>query len=257
MAVDVHHELSGPAGGPPVVLSSSLGTNLEMWDAQVGPLSGRHRVVRYDMRGHGRSPVPPGPYAIDDMGGDALALLDRLGLERVSWVGVSMGGMIGMWLAINAPERIDRLVLCCTSARMDPAGWADRIAAIRAGGGVAAIADAVIARWLTQEWREAHPAQTAALRDALAAQPIDGYVACCEAIAAMDLRPGLPSIAADTLVIAGRHDVATPPEEHSRPIADAIPAARYRVVEGAHLAPIDAADAVTQLIIEHLGGGPA
>ena len=120
-----------------------------MWDPQVPRLAERLRVVRYDHRGHGNSPVPPGPYSLDDLGADALALLDRLGLERVHWCGLSLGGMVGMWMAINAPERIDRLVLCCTSARLGPpAMWADRARTVRAEG-VEAIADAGIGRWLT------------------------------------------------------------------------------------------------------------
>src|SRR4051794_29159897 len=111
----VHHVVDGRAGAPPLVFSNSLGTTLEMWDPQVAPLAERFRVVRYDRRGHGRSPVPPGPYRIDDLGSDVIELLDALGLERVSFCGLSIGGMVGMWLASEAPARIDRLVLCCTA----------------------------------------------------------------------------------------------------------------------------------------------
>ena len=120
--IDVSYDITGPDDGPVLVLSNSLGSTTAMWDPQVPALAERLRVVRYDHRGHGGSPVPPGPYALADLGADALALLDRLGLERVHWCGLSLGGMVGMWLAINAPERIDRLVLCCTSAQPGPTG---------------------------------------------------------------------------------------------------------------------------------------
>lgn len=148
-AIDVHCEISGPDDAPVLVLSNSLGSTTAMWDPQVATLAERLRVVRYDHRGHGGSPVPSGPYDLADLGADAVRLLDRLGVEHVHWCGLSLGGMVGMWMAINAPQRIDRLVLCCTSANLGPAQmWADRAATVRAEG-VEAIADAGIGRWLT------------------------------------------------------------------------------------------------------------
>src|SRR4051794_3728752 len=141
MAVELHHRWDGPEGAPVVVLSNSLGTTSELWDRQLGALTERFRVVRYDTRGHGGSPVPPRPYAIDDLGADLLALLDRLGVARASVCGVSLGGMTAMWLAARAPERVERLVLCCTSARFaDPAAWAERAALVRARGMEAVVA---------------------------------------------------------------------------------------------------------------------
>jgi 3-oxoadipate enol-lactonase len=116
----LHHELSGPEDAPVVLMGSSLGTSLQMWDGQL-PLADRLRLVRFDHRGHGASPSPPGPYEIADLAGDVLALMDELGIERAHYCGLSLGGMIGMWLAANAPERIERLVLICTSAHMPPA----------------------------------------------------------------------------------------------------------------------------------------
>src|ERR1039457_4997380 len=118
---ELYHETTGRDDAPPLVLGSSLGTTLEMWDPQIGALATRLKVIRFDYRGHGRSPVPSGPYTIEQLGGDVLALLDRLGIERFSYCGLSLGGMVGMWLAINAPARILRLVLVCTSAHMPPA----------------------------------------------------------------------------------------------------------------------------------------
>ena len=249
--IDVHYEISGPGDAPVLVLSNSLGSTNAMWDPQVPTLAERLRVVRYDHRGHGGSPVPPGPYELADLGADALRLLDRLGAERVHWCGLSLGGMVGMWMAINAPERIDRLVLCCTSANLGPAQmWADRAATVRADG-VEAIADAGLGRWLTAGFIEREPAATAAVRAMLAATPDEGYAACCGVIEHMDLIPELGAIRAPTLVIAGRHDPATPPE-HGERIVAGIPGARLELVDAAHLATIESPKVVTELIAGHL-----
>jgi 3-oxoadipate enol-lactonase len=250
-AIDVSYDITGPDDGPVLVLSNSLGSTGAMWDPQVPTLAGGLRVVRYDHRGHGGSPVPPGPYALDDLGADALALLDRLGLERGHWCGLSLGGMVGMWLAINAPERIDRLVLSCTSARLGPPEmWAQRAETVRAEG-VEAIADAGIGRWLTAGFIEREPDAAAAVRAMLVATPDEGYAACCGAIERMDLVPELGAIRAPTLVIAGTRDPATPPE-HGERIAAGIPGARLELVDAAHLATIEQPDVMTDLIAGHL-----
>jgi 3-oxoadipate enol-lactonase len=249
--IDVHSETSGPDDAPVLVLSNSLGTTTAMWDPQVPTLAERLRVVRYDHRGHGGSPVPPGPYDLADLGADALALLDRLGVERVHWCGLSLGGMVGMWLAINAPERIDRLVLCCTSARLGPPSmWAERAATVRAEG-VEAIADAGIGRWLTPGFIEREPAVAADVRAMLAATPAEGYAACCAAIEHMDLLDELGAVRAPTLVIAGTQDPATPPE-HAERIVARIPGARLELVDAAQLATIEQPAAMTELIAGHL-----
>ncbi|MGZ8635074.1 MAG: 3-oxoadipate enol-lactonase [Solirubrobacteraceae bacterium] len=250
-AVDVHCEISGPDDAPVLVLSNSLGSTTAMWDPQVATLAERLRVVRYDHRGHGGSPVPSGPYDLADLGADAVRLLDRLGVEHVHWCGLSLGGMVGMWMAINAPQRIDRLVLCCTSANLGPAQmWADRAATVRAEG-VEAIADAGIGRWLTAGFIEREPAATAAVRAMLAATPDEGYASCCAAIEHMDLVPELGAIRAPTLVIAGRQDPSTPPE-HGERIAAGIPGARLELVDAAHLATIEQPKVLTELIALHL-----
>src|SRR4029453_13113865 len=200
--IDVGYEISGPDDGPALVLSNSLGSTIAMWDPQVPTLAERLRVIRYDHRGHGASPVPPAPYELADLGADAVRLLDRLGLERVHWCGLSLGGMVGMWMAINAPERIDRLVLCCTSAqRGPPEMWAQRAETVRAEG-VEGIADAGLERWLTADFRAHEPAATAKVRAMLVATPDAGYAACCGAIERMDLIAELGAIRAPTLVIA-------------------------------------------------------
>jgi 3-oxoadipate enol-lactonase len=251
-AVDVHYEIGGPDDAPLLVLSNSLGSTPAMWDAQLPALAERRRVVRYDHRGHGGSPVPPGPYSLADLGADALALLDRLGAERVHWCGLSLGGMVGMWMAINAPERIDRLVLCCTSAKLGPPSmWVERAAIVRAEG-VEAIADAGIGRWLTLGFIAREPEAAAAVRAMLAATPAEGYAGCCAAIEHMDLMDQLGAIRAPTLVIAAAQDPATPPE-HGERIAAGIPGARFALVDdAAHLATVEQPAAMTELIAGHL-----
>jgi len=252
--VDVAFTVDGPDDAPTVVLSNSLGSTPAMWDPQFPALAERSRVVRYDHRGHGRSPVPPGPYELSDLGADVIELLDRLGLERVQWCGLSLGGMVGMWMAINAPERIDRLVLCCTSARLGPPDmWADRAATVRAQG-VDAVADAGIERWLSPAFMQREPEVAARIRAMLAATPAEGYAACCGVIERMDQVPQLGEIRAPTLVIAAEDDPATPPE-HGELIAAAVPGARLEIVKDArHLATIEQPEAMTELILSHLLG---
>jgi 3-oxoadipate enol-lactonase len=250
--VDVAYTIDGPEDAPTVVLSNSLGSTPAMWDPQFPALAERFRVVRYDHRGHGRSPVPPAPYELADLGADVIALLDRLGLERVHWCGLSLGGMVGMWMAINAPARIDRLVLCCTSARLGPPEmWADRAATVRAQG-VEAVADAGIQRWLSPGFIEREPEMAAEIRAMLVATPAEGYAACCGVIERMDQVPELGEIRAATLVIAAEDDPATPPE-HGALIASTVPGAQLAVVKDArHLATIEQPAAMTELILGHL-----
>jgi 3-oxoadipate enol-lactonase len=234
------------------VLSNSLGTTLRMWDPQAAALARDARVLRYDMRGHGRSPVPPPPYTLADLGADLLALLDRHGIERASLCGVSLGGMVSMWVAAHAPERVGRLVLCSTSALMPPPeAWAERAALVRRSG-TEAVADTVVARWFTPAFAAARPDVVAPIRADLAATPPAGYAACCEVVGAMDLRADLGSIRAATLVIGAADDPSTPPE-HARAIAAGIPGARLVVLpQGAHLVNLETPDVVTALIAGHL-----
>ena len=254
-AVEVHHTEHGPADAPVVVLLGSLGSTLEMWEPQVAVLAERFRVVTYDARGHGRSPVPRGPYALDDLVDDAVALLDRLGVERASFVGLSLGGMTAMRLAAREPHRVERLALLCTSALLGPAAaWHDRAALVRAEG-AAAVADAVVARWFTDELRARSPQVVARMRGMIATTPREGYAGCCEAIAGMDLRGDLARVAAPTLVVAGAEDPATPPE-HLRAIAGGLADARLVVLPGAaHLASWEQAVAVNAALAVHLSVG--
>ena len=249
----LHYEIAGDREAAPLVCGGSLGSTVAMWEPQVEPLSGRRWVVRFDHRGHGGSPVPSGPYTIDQLGCDVIALMDRLGIVRASYCGLSLGGMVGMWLAANAPERIDRLILICTSAHLPPtAGYTERAANVRAAGTPEVVADAVIERWFTPQFAQRHPELIVRYRAMIAATPAEGYAACCEAIAKLDLRTDLRKIAAPTLVIAGAQDPATPPV-HALTITDQVPAARLHVLDdAAHLANVEQAAQVNRLIMDHL-----
>jgi 3-oxoadipate enol-lactonase len=257
-AVDVHTVIEGPSDAPVLVLSPSLGSSLDMWEPQSTALKDRFRVVRYDHRGHGRSPVPPGPYEMADLGEDVVRLLDRLDVAAAHLCGISLGAMAGMSLAGTHPDRVRRLVLCCTAARMPaPEAYGQRAAAVRANG-TAAIAPDIVSRWVTPGFAAAHPEVVKRLQAMVAASPDEGYAACCQAIQRMDLRDLLPRISAPTLLIAGAEDPATPPE-HAELIAAKIPDARVEVLSpAAHLASIEQPDTVSRLIADHLSvnGGP-
>ena len=255
-SVRVHRVVEGPAKGPVVVLSNSLGTDHRMWAPQVAPLAERgFRVLRYDTRGHGASPAPAGPCDLADLGGDVLALLDELGVERAHFVGLSLGGMTGMWLGAHAAERLASLTLCCTSALLGPAQmWADRARTVRAEG-TKAVAEASVGRWITPGYAQAHPDQAAYLREMVAAQSDEGYAECCGAIERMDLTGDLPGISVPTLVIAGADDPSTPVEPHGKAIVEGIPGARLEVVaSAAHLGNYEQPDEFTRLILGQLEG---
>lgn len=253
--VPLHAVREGRADGPTIVFGGSLASDLSMWEPILPRFADTFNVVRYDLRGHGSSPVPAGPYEIADLGGDLLALLDRLSIRRAHLVGLSLGGMAAMWAAGQAPDRVDRLVLCCTSALLGPPEmWADRAATARAGG-TAALADATIGRWFTPAFADREDGVVARTKAMIAATPDQGYIECCGAIARMDLRPMLGSITAPTLVVAGEHDPATP-VDHAELIAREIPDARLAVVaSAAHLAVAEQPAAVGNLIATHLEGG--
>lgn len=253
MSVELYHRIEGPSDAPAVVFSNSLGASMEMWTPQVPAFSTKFRVLRYDQRGHGASPSPPGPYDFADLGQDVLDLLDQLELERVHFCGLSMGGATGMWLAANAPERIDRLVLLCTTAHFgNPEMWRERAAIVREQG-TEVVANAGIERWFTEGFREREPAMMERFRAMIASQSDEGYAECCGALERVDLRDDLPRIAADTLVIAGAQDPSTPPDPHAKLLAERIPSVRLEVLDpAAHLANVERSEAVTDLILDHL-----
>lgn len=246
------HALDGPMEAPVLVLSGSLGTTRAMWQPQVAALALEWRLVRIDHPGHGGSPVWNGPVTVEGIGRSALALLDELGYERASWCGLSLGAAAGQWVAAHAPERIERLILCCTSARFNaPQAYLERAATVRARG-MAAVSGAVVARWFTKAFAESRPDLVAQFRSTLEAIPAEGYAACCEAVAGFDGRPDLATIAAPTLVLAGAEDRATP-VEHARTLCAGIPGAELTVVAGAaHLANVERPEAVTEAIRNHL-----
>lgn len=251
--VALGYEVAGPEDGHILLMGPALGTTARVWDAQASQLAKRFRVVRFDHRGHGGSPAPPERYTIAAMGGDVLALIHTLGAESVSYCGLSIGGMVGIWLAANSPERIQRLILVCTSAHLPPPErWAARAAKVEQAGTVEVVADDVMSRWLTQHFAAEHPGAAAKLRGMLVDTSPVAYAACCRALERMDLREDVERIQAPTLVIAGAQDRSTPPE-HGEAIAAAIPGARFEMLSpSAHIAAVERADDITSLLFEHL-----
>jgi 3-oxoadipate enol-lactonase len=250
--VEVSHLVTGTDSGPAVILSNSLGTTMEMWEGQLEELESRFRVIRYDHRGHGRSSVPPGPYSLADLGGDVVALMDRIGIERAHVVGVSMGGMVGMWLGVHAPDRIISLSLLCTHAREGQGDmWQDRARLVREQGSEV-VAESTMERWFTPGFRRNRPDLVLRFHDMVAGTPDEGYAACCEAIGGMELMSRLGDVVAPTLVVSGAEDQGAPPAA-GREVADAIAGARFELVPAAHMAVVERPDLVNGLLIEHLG----
>jgi 3-oxoadipate enol-lactonase len=232
----LHHVVEGD--GPPLVLSSSLGTTHRMWDPNAPVLARRFRVVRYDHPGHGDS--PPGPRTIEGLARGVLALANRLGLERFAFCGLSLGGLVGMWLGAYASDRLERLVLCCTAPRfLTPEQWAHRAADVRAHG-VEFIADSIVRRWFTPAFPDPAP-----WRAMLASTPAEGYARCCEAIGATDLRDDLRRIKVPTTVIFGRHDRVTgnEPRRLLAEVGDIVE------LDAAHLANVEAAEAFNEAVL--------
>ena len=246
-----YYELEGREDAPVLVLSNSLGTTLDMWSPQMPALLQHFRVLRHDTRGHGRSDVTPGPYTIAQLGSDVLALMDHLDIARAHFCGLSMGGMIGMWLGTHHAGRLDRLVLCNTAAKIGtPDTWNPRIAKVEAEG-MAPIVDTVLERWFTAGFRQRAPQQVAVVRDMLLNTVPAGYSANCAAVRDMDQRAEIASIAVPTLVIAGTHDGSTPAAD-GRAVADAIPGARYVELDAAHLSNWEQSEQFTQALLGFL-----
>ena len=247
----LHYDIDGPDNAPVLVLSNSLGTTLAMWLPQMPALTEHFRVLRYDTRGHGQSDVTPGPYSIAQLGRDVVSLLDGLHIPAAHFCGLSMGGMTGIWLGINAPGRIQKLVLCNTSAAIGvPEVWNSRIAKVKQEG-MEGIIDAVLERWFTADFLAHAPAQVERVRQMLRNTSAEGYVANCAAVRDMDQRSELSRIVAPTLVIGGKHDKATPPE-HGELIARAIQGAKYVELNAAHLSNWEVAQAFTQQLMTFL-----
>jgi 3-oxoadipate enol-lactonase len=253
MTARLHAVEEGPADAPVLVLGPSLGTDVGLFDAQVTAFADRYRVIRYDLRGHGRSEMVPGPCTVADLAADVLDLLDRLGVERFCYAGVSIGGAIGQQLALTVPERVEKLALIATAAQFtDPPSWAVRAKQVRAEG-TEFLVPSRTGTWFTPEFAAREPAEAERLLAMLRATPAEGYAACCEAISTFDVRDRLGEIAAPTLVLAGAEDPATT-GEMMRELAEGIPGAQFVVVPGAaHLPVATHPDAVDAALREHLG----
>lgn len=250
--VKLHYQLDGDANLPVLVLSNSLGTNFEMWQPQMAALTQHFRVLRYDTRGHGRSSVTEGPYSIAQLGGDVIALLDHLGLRRVHFCGLSMGGITGMWLALHHASRLDKLVLCNTAAYIGPPeNWTNRAAAVERDG-VGSIAAAVVDKWLTPDFSAQQPELVQRLRAMLGNTDARGYAANCLAVRDSDLRGEIGRITTPTLVIAGSGDIPTPPAD-GRFLAETIPGAQYVELYAAHLSNLQQVDGFSQAVVKFLG----
>jgi 3-oxoadipate enol-lactonase len=250
--VKLYHRLEDLPGAPVLVLINSLGTTLELWDRNVDPFAESFRVLRFDQRGHGRSPVPPGPYQVDDLANDVIDLLDDLEIDRAHFCGISLGGAVAMSVAATAPARVERLVVACSSPKFGPSdSWHERARLVRAEG-VSAISELVVGRWFTAETAVERPEEVAAFRRMLEETPVDGYAASCEAVAAWDFRQRLAEIRLPTLVIAAAEDRSAPPE-HGRTLAEGIPGARFELLEdAAHLANVERPEQFCRLVLAHL-----
>jgi 3-oxoadipate enol-lactonase len=249
----IHVEVEGSASAPALMLSNSLGSNLHMWDDQAPELAKHFRLIRYDRRGHGQSGVPQGPYSMERFGRDVIAVLDALDIDKTNWCGLSMGGMVGQWLGANAPDRMDKLIFSNTNFYYpDKTFWTDRIRFLREKG-LAELVDANMQRWFTQGFRERAPDTIDRMKAMFLASNLDGYIACCEAIAAMDFRASNPSISAPTLVIVGSQDAATPPSA-GETIAQQIPGAKVAALDAAHISNMEQPQAYTKTVLDFVLG---
>jgi 3-oxoadipate enol-lactonase len=247
----IHIEIECPEHAPVLMLSNSLGTSLAMWDEQVKPFTQHFRLLRYDRRGHGGSGVPEGSYTMDRLGRDVLAVLDALSLKTINWCGLSMGGMEGVWLGAHAGDRIERMVLANTATYYpDKNTWNERLRMVREKG-VPAFAAPNMERWFTKGFRERNPQVIARIQAMFAATPLEGYLGCGAAVRDMDHRALLGKIMAPTLVIAGRHDMATPLEGNEF-IKNNIADAKLTVLDAAHLSNIEQPAAFADAVLGFL-----
>ena len=248
----LHYQLDGPADTPVLLFINSLGTDLRMWEPQVAALVSELRVLRYDARGHGQSDAPPGPYTLERLGLDALALLNGLGIERAHVCGLSLGGLTALWLAIHHPTRIQRAVFANTAARVGSVeSWSTRIEAVQAGG-MPAISDAVLARFLSAGFREREPSVAASVRAMILATPPEGYIGCCAALRDADLCHLVSTIESRSLVIGGELDEATPPAQAEDLHAGIVPSDLMVIPGVAHLSNLEWPDLFNRRLLDHL-----
>jgi 3-oxoadipate enol-lactonase len=257
--VTMHYDFAGPHDAPVVLLANSLGTSMHMWDEQISALVRTHRVLRYDMRGHGLTDSTPNddPSAasIERLTADAIALLDALGIHRVRLVGLSLGGMVAQRLAARYPERVDALVLCATASRIGPPPiWDARMLTVQ-NEGVGAVVDATMGRWFAEHAHAERPELVRGFANMLARTPAEGYLAGCRAVRDADLRADDARITARTLVVAGVHDPTATPELAAE-LRDAIPGARLEVLHSAaHMLCAEQPIAFNQTLLRFLEVG--
>lgn len=247
----IHYEVDGEASLPALVLSNSLGIDLTMWDTQIPTFAPHFQVLRYDSFGHGQSTFSSRVNSIEMLGKDVLKLIDHLGFEDAYFCGLSVGGMVGQWLALNAGKRFAKIVLCNTAARIGTEeSWNARIDSVRKGG-VSAVSQGILERWFTGPFHEREPAKVDRFRKILEATNPDSYSATCAAIRDADFRNDVPGIRAKTLVVSGTQDKATPPGD-GRYLAERIPASRYIELDTAHLSNVEAAQQFSDEVLKFL-----
>ena len=246
--------IDGSPDAPALVLSNSLGTTLEMWDAQVAALSASHRLIRYDTRGHGGSPVTPGPYRMDDLGQDVLSLLDALNIEKAAFCGISMGGHTGLWLGVHAGARMRGIAVCNSAAKIGTAqAWQERATTVRSQGAAAmqALADSAPSRWFTAGFTQTHPDIVQRAQAWIAGIAPEGYAACCEALAMSDLRESIGRIAVPTLLLAGADDPVTTVAD-AQAMHDSIAGSSLAIVPASHLSNLEAPQAFEKAVVNFL-----
>jgi 3-oxoadipate enol-lactonase len=249
--VKIYYDLAGPAGAPVVVFSNGLGTTMQMWEPQVAPFSKQFRVLRSDTRGHGQSQYTPGPYTIEKLSGDVVALLDSLKIDRAYFCGLSMGGMIGMFLGTHAPDRFHKLVFSNTAAKIGTnESWNTRIKNVQSGG-MKSVSTAVFERWLTAAYRSAHPAEAQSVLAMLESANKDGYIACCVALRDADFRADVGNIRLPCLAVAGTQDLTSTPADLQF-LANTIPGASYVELPTAHVSNIEAHEEFNHHVLQFL-----
>jgi 3-oxoadipate enol-lactonase len=253
--IRINYRVDGPEGAPWVTMSNSLATTHRMWDAQMPAFTRQYRVLRYDKRGHGETDVAPGPYSFELLADDVLALLDKLGITRTHFVGLSMGGMTGMTMALRRPAVLRSLVLCDTTSKDplgDPALWQQRIDAVSAGGSMEPLVESTVARFLTPGTVKNRPEVADAVRAMVRATPVAGYVACCQAISKLNLTDRLPAITLPTLVVVGADDPATT-VDMARTIHRGVAGSELVVLkDAAHLSNLEQAEAFNEAVLGFL-----
>ena len=249
----IHVEVAGSDSAPALMLSNSLGTDLHMWHDQADEFARHFRLIRYDRRGHGQSGAPEGPYSMERLGRDVIAVLDAVGVKETNWCGLSMGGMVGQWLGANAPDRVAKLILSNTSAYYpDKKPWNERIEFVRANG-LAPMVDGNMQRWFTEGFRARAPEAMARMKTMFVATNVTGYIGCCAAVRDMDFRASNPSIKAPTLVIVGAQDPATPPAA-GEAIAKAVADAKVVSLDAAHISNVEQPQQYTKTVLDFLLG---